>query len=235
MTPYVPTTARYHADSLRVRYYADPAAGPTSFTVYDDDGQSGLTGRIGAYELLAFTGRTTNTQADIRIVPGGNGYQGAPAWRSVELLLPRVAAAPSAVVINGETVPTADWQYEAATSTLRLHLLLMRQPVTVSVRGLRLRTAATPAPPQTLTLEAPDNRTFGGGTQLHYTLHRAGQTGPLRIFNAAGQLVRTLAPATAAGSHRLTWNADDAQNRPVPGGVYWAELAGQRQRLVLLR
>jgi len=235
MTPYVPTTARYHADSLRVRYYADPAAGRTSFTLYDDNGKSGLTQRTGAYELLAFTGLTTRTQADIRVVPGGNSYESAPAWRNVELLVPRVAAAPSAVVINGETVPDTEWQYDAAAGTLRLQFLLARQPVTVSIRGLRLRTIPTSTPPELLTLEAPDNRTFSSAVQLRYTLHQAGALGPLRIFNAQNQLIRTLTPATEAGSHTLTWNADDAQHRPVSGGVYWAELAGQRQRLVLIR
>ncbi|SHK96452.1 TIM-barrel domain-containing protein [Hymenobacter psychrotolerans] len=235
MTPYVPSTAYYRSDSLRLRYYADPAAGRTSFTLYDDDGKSALTQRTGAFELIAFSGSTTRTQADIRIVPGGQGYEGAPAWRSVELLIPRVAAAPSAVLINNETVPATEWQYDAA-GTLRLHFLLERRPVTVSVRGLRLNTAPTAALPETVTLEAPDNRTFSGPVALPYTLHAAGRPGILRIVDATGRVVRTLTPAaTEAGSHTIIWHADDAQGRPVAGGVYWAELAGQRQRLVLMQ
>ncbi|MBD2714903.1 DUF5110 domain-containing protein [Microvirga sp. STR05] len=236
MTPYVPTTTQYHSDSLRLRYYADPAAGRTSFTLYDDDGKSALTQRTGAFELVAFSGTTTRTQADIRIVPGGQGYEGAPLWRSVELLIPRVAAAPAAVLINNETVPATEWQFDAATATLRLRFLLERKPVTVSVRGLRLNTSPAAARPELLTLEAPDNRIFSGRVALPYTLHAASQPGPLRILDATGRVVRTLTlPTTEAGSHTVVWDAADAQGRPVAGGVYWAELAGQRQRLVVVQ
>jgi len=235
MAPYVSNTARYKADSLRVRYYADPAAGSTSFTLYDDNGKSASALQTGAYQLLAFSGNTTPTQTDIRVVPRGQGYEGAPAQRNVELLIPRVAAAPTSILLNDSTLPATDWQYDTAAGTLRLRFPLERQPVSISVRGLRLNTTPTAAPAEALTLEVPDNRTFSNRAELRYTLHRVGQPGPLRIFDAAGRLVRTLNPATEAGSHTLAWNADDMQGKPVGGGVYWAELAGQRQRLVLVR
>ncbi|WBA43816.1 TIM-barrel domain-containing protein [Hymenobacter canadensis] len=234
MTPYVPTTARYHPDSLRVRYYADPAAGRSTFTVYDDDGKTATVAHTGAYALLAFSGLTTATQADIRVVPGGQSYPGAPTRRHIELLIPRVVAAPAAVLLNEEPLPASAWEFEAATSTLRLRFELARQPATVSVRGLRLHTAPTVAQPEPLTLEAPENRTFTGRTTLRYTVHQATQPDTLRIFDATGRLVRSLPAATTPGAHALVWPADNDQHQPVAGGVYLAELAGQRQRLVVV-
>jgi flagellar hook assembly protein FlgD len=85
-----------------------------------------------------------------------------------------------------------------------------------------------------VSLEAPRSRTFSGSERLPYTLFSAGQY-PLVIKNAAGEIVKTLPTETSAGSHIITWNADDQQGQPVPGGVYWAEMNGQHQRLVLLR
>ncbi|SHI54570.1 Alpha-glucosidase, glycosyl hydrolase family GH31 [Hymenobacter daecheongensis DSM 21074] len=237
LAPYVPTTARYRTDTLRVRYYADPAVPTSSFALYDDDGKSGLVAQTGLYQLLAFQGKTSATQTDIRVSVRGKAYPNAPAWRSIELLIPRVAAAPTAVLLDGETVPATEWQYEAATRQLRLRFLLESKPVTVSVQGLRLNTAPLrDIAPEAATLEAPDNRTFGGSTTLRYSLTTPG-TYPIRIRNAAGTLVRTLTAAgpQPAGTHSLPWNGLDAAGRPLPGGVYWAEMNGQHQRLVLLR
>ena len=125
------------------------------------------------------------------------------------------------------------------THELELHFL-MNARVAVRLSGLRLLTAPAPGlDPETLTLEAPDNRRFGpGGTRLHYTRHAPGPAeaaaaAPLRIRNALGAVVRELPLAAAAGAHALAWDGRDAARRPVPPGVYVADAAGQHQRLVV--
>ncbi|UYZ63406.1 TIM-barrel domain-containing protein [Hymenobacter weizhouensis] len=238
LTRYAPTTADYRPDTLQVRYYADAAAGPTTYTLYDDDGHSAQAPQSGQYQLVSFQGYTTATQATITAAVQGQPYEGAPGRRTVALLLPRVAQEPAAVQLNGATLPPTGYEYNATARTLLVRFPLEAgQPATVRVQGLVLNT--TPAPnlsPEALTLEAPDSRTFGPaeGTALRYTLHQPGQPGPLRILNARGQVIRTLQPATETGPHTLRWNAISDQGRFVPGGVYWAELAGQRQRLVVI-
>ncbi len=73
---------------------------------------------------------------------------------------------------------------------------------------------------------------------------RFGLTAPasvsLEVIDSAGRSVsRSQLGTLAAGDHRLPWNARDAANRPLPGGVYFARLAvGGRSevtRLVLIR
>lgn len=234
MAPYVNTTARYRTDTLRVRFYADPSAGQSSFTMYEDDGKSAQAQQQNAYQLIAFAGQTTAATTSLRVAVRGT-YPGAPAQRTVELLIPRVAAVPAAVLLQNTALPAAAWQYDAASQSLRLRFPLSKQPVVISIPGLRLDTTpAINSAPEPLVLEAPNNRTFSGSVQLRYTLFVAGQY-PLVIKNAAGEIVKTLPTETTAGSHTITWNSDDQQGQPVPGGVYWAEMNGQHQRLVLLR
>ncbi|WP_157547489.1 TIM-barrel domain-containing protein [Hymenobacter sp. DG25A] len=234
LAPYVNTTARYRTDTLRVRFYADPTVKTSSFTMYEDDGKSALAQQQNAYQLIAFEGNVTARGTTLRVAVRGT-YPGAPTQRTVELLIPRVAAAPAAVLLNNNAQAATTWQYDAASQSLRLRFPLGTQPVVISIPGLQLDTTpATNLAPEAVSLEAPNNRTFSGSVRLPYTLFSAGQY-PLVIKNAAGEIVKTLPTETSAGSHIITWNADDQQGQPVPGGVYWAEMNGQHQRLVLLR
>ncbi|WP_400194000.1 TIM-barrel domain-containing protein [Hymenobacter sp. B81] len=235
MTAYVPSTAQYRTDTLRVRYYADATVPSSSFVQYEDDGRTANAHASGAYQTISYLGQTAPAATALTVQLQGPGYAGAPAQRTVELLIPRVATAPPAVLLGGTALPAAAWKYHAEAHILQVFFPLSAEATTVSVPGLRLD--ATPsryADPDPVTLEAPANRTFSGRVELRYTLHQPGQNGPLRIVDGQGRLVRTLPTASTAGAHTLAWSATDAQNAPLPGGVYWAELAGQRQRLVLL-
>ncbi|MCB2407636.1 TIM-barrel domain-containing protein [Hymenobacter lucidus] len=236
MAPYVTSTARYRTDTLNVRYYADPTVLESSFTLYDDDGKSAGAIRSGTFDLISFTGKLTAGLAKIQIRLSGNGYPTAPAWRTINLEIPRVKAAPTAVIIDEQTVPATDWQYEPAHQMLRLRCLLSEKDVTILVRSLQLdATVTSTATPEVLTLEAPGSRQFSTGTELRYTLHTPGSY-PLLIRNSRGETVRTFPqPLQSAGLHTVAWNGTDAQGRSLPNGVYTAEMHGQHQRLVLLR
>ncbi|TYZ14297.1 DUF5110 domain-containing protein [Hymenobacter lutimineralis] len=232
LAPYVPTTARYRTDTLRVRYYADPSVRESSFTMYEDDGKSREVAE--QFQLLAFEGSTSTTGTSLRVAVRGT-YPGAPTTRTVELLIPRVAATPAAIQLNQATLPATDWQYAEAKHTLRVRFPLGAQPVQLTVPGLQLDTTpAADLTPEVVELQTPSNRTFGGSTQLNYALYQPGHYA-LMIRNSQGELVKTLPLAAEAGAHQVPWNGDDVQGRPVPGGVYWAELLGQHQRLVLVR
>jgi len=54
----------------------------------------------------------------------------------------------------------------------------------------------------------------------------------LTVYNAAGQLVKTLVNGhLASGSHQVVWNASDETGKPVAGGVYFYRLtAGAQDR-----
>jgi flagellar hook assembly protein FlgD len=54
----------------------------------------------------------------------------------------------------------------------------------------------------------------------------------LTVYNAAGQLVKTLVDGhLASGSHQVIWNATDETGKSVAGGVYFYRLtAGAQDR-----
>jgi flagellar hook assembly protein FlgD len=50
----------------------------------------------------------------------------------------------------------------------------------------------------------------------------------LRIYNAAGQLIKTLVDSYKdAGTHRVVWNGLDEQGHLVAHGVYFYQLQGE--------
>ena len=238
MTAYRPSTDLYRPDTLQLRYYADPGTPKSSFTIYEDDGHSAQALVKSRFELLTLTGHYGAAQTDIQLKTNGGRYPGQPARRVVQLLVPRVAAAPTAVLLNGQVVSASAVVYDAVRRELRVEFVLPTEGATLSLRGLQLNTAPAPdADPETLTLEAPDSRSFGaGGTRLYYTRHQAASAADadlLLVRDARGEVVRTLPLATDAGAHTLAFDAHDAQGRPLPPGVYWAEVAGQHQRLIV--
>ena len=99
-------------------------------------------------------------------------------------------------------------------------------------------TTPVPAVPNRLYQNAPNP--FNPETTIRYSVASPGQV-TIRIFNAAGALVRTLVdkPETT-GSHSVRWNATDNSGRRLGSGVYFYEIqtaGGFRaaRKLVLLK
>ena len=236
MTAYRPSTDQFRADTLLLRYYPDAGAPNSSFTLYEDDGHSAQALARSEFDLLALSGHFDAAQTIVKLHAKGGHYAGQPARRTVQLLVARVAAAPTTVLLDGQPLPTAAVAFAPATSELRIAFAFAKPAAILELRGLRLNTAPAPnTAPEPLTLEAPDQRSFGPrGTTLRYSRQAPGAA-ELRICNAQGMLVRTLSLAVATGPHTLPWNTCDATGRPLPPGVYTAETAGQHQRLILTR
>ena len=65
---------------------------------------------------------------------------------------------------------------------------------------------------------------FNGGTLIPLALPEAGGVA-LRIYNLAGQAVRTLVSgALPAGRHQVVWDGRDEQGRELGSGVYLVRL-----------
>ncbi len=99
-------------------------------------------------------------------------------------------------------------------------------------------TAPAPAVPNRLYQNAPNP--FNPETTIRYSVASPGRV-TIRIFDAAGRLVRTLVdqPETV-GSHTVRWNATDNSGRRLGSGVYFYEIqtaSGFRaaRKLVLLK
>jgi oligosaccharide 4-alpha-D-glucosyltransferase len=237
MTAYRPSTAQYRPDTLLLRYYPDPSAPESEFTMYDDDGHSAKALARHQYETLTARGFCTPAQTDVILSSNGE-YLGQPAFRFLRLLVQRVAAPPTAIYFDEKPVPAEGYSYDPVKHELEVHFL-MNAGVAVRLSGLKILTSAAPdSAPEALALEGPDSRSFGpGGTTLRYTRHTAAPAGAsfLRIRNAQGSVMRTLPLDTTAGTHALPWDGRDDAGRAVSPGVYVAEVAGQHQRLILTR
>ena len=238
-TAYRPSTARYRPDTLLLRYYPDPRQADSEFTMYDDDGHSAQALARHQYELLSVRGFYAPRQTDVLLSSAGE-YPGQPVFRLLRLLVQRVAAPPTAVLLDGVVAPAEAFTYRPATHELEVHLL-MNAGVAISLQGLRLLTAPLPdLDPDALTLEAADNYGRFGPAQpllLPCTRHVAAAEGEAEtavVIRDARGTVRASQPLpAAAGPHRLRFAATDGTGQPLPPGIYWAEVAGQHQRLVV--
>jgi oligosaccharide 4-alpha-D-glucosyltransferase len=234
MTTYRPSTATYRPDTLLMRYFPDAQVRTSAFTVYEDDGHSAQALAQKQYATVQFSGATTLETTTIEAFVAGT-YPGAPAQRLVQLRVARVAAAPTAMQLGGQPLATNAWHYDAARHELHIAFPLTKQ-ASLTITGLRLLTQpAGQTDPETLTLTAPDSRTFSSAVGLHYERYQAAASPtPLHIRDGRGQLVRELPTEASTGPHTLTWDGRDAQGRPAAPGLYDVELAGQHQRLVRL-
>jgi hypothetical protein len=77
----------------------------------------------------------------------------------------------------------------------------------------------------TARLDPPRPNPFEGGTVLRYHL-RAPEDASVRVFDAAGRLVRILAGGShPAGAHTVVWDGRDAGGALVTSGVYFCRLS----------
>ena len=238
MTAYRSSTAAFRPDTLVVKYFPDLQVPMSGFEVYEDDGHSAQVLATKQYASVQLTG---SCQADhTTILAQLNGsYPGAPATRLVQLRVSRVAVAPTAVLLGEQNQPLAAtaWHYDAERHELRLAATVTPDEETIiTIPNLRLLT--TPVAnldPETLTLTAPDSRTFTDEATIHYTRYTVvGQPEMLHIRDQRGRVVRELPTLAAPGPQTLRWDGRDAQGRAMPAGVYVAEVAGQHQRLLRL-
>ncbi|RZL13295.1 MAG: DUF5110 domain-containing protein, partial [Hymenobacter sp.] len=231
MTAYRAHTNAFRPDTLLLRYFPDYQSSNSVFTLYEDDGHSAQAVAQRQYATIQMIGKCSTTQTTFWANVTGT-YPDAPAKRWLQLRVARVAAAPAAVLLDGQPLAASAWQYDAAQHELRLQVAL-NQHALITLTGLRLLTQpAAQLDPETLTLTAPDSRTFTGEAAIHYLRYTTtGQPETLRIRDQRGRLVRELLTLAATGPQTIHWDGRDAQGSAVPAGVYVAEVAGQHQVL----
>ncbi|HEX7319564.1 MAG TPA: T9SS type A sorting domain-containing protein [bacterium] len=82
---------------------------------------------------------------------------------------------------------------------------------------------------------------FSKQLTIHYALSTKDEKAVLRIFDAAGRLVRSysLSGAYSIVPSVITWYGDDEAGRPVPAGIYFCRLDGAQpsvlEKLIFLR
>lgn len=102
-----------------------------------------------------------------------------------------------------------------------------------------VRVADDAVPEVAFGLSAPYPNPSRDGTQIRFSLPQAGPC-ELRVFNIAGQLVKTLLNNNLpTGTHDLTWDGTNERQEEASSGVYLFQLSHQQrqtqQRFILVR
>ena len=98
-------------------------------------------------------------------------------------------------------------------------------PVVMNVNALV--DAPGDGPPAAFALGAAVPNPFNPATTISFAVPAGGGAIDLRVFDAAGRLVRTLRRDFApAGLHRVVWNGIDDDGAPAASGVYFTRLLG---------
>ena len=191
------------------------------FTLYEDEGDN-ENYKDGACTWTTFSQHRSATAVDVQIAPREGSFEGMPTDRAYTFQFLGMAAAPTAVSINGEAIPEADIAWDEATHVISVHV-----PAVACSAAVALHVEA-PTLPAVSVDEQPVGRTYppydgavtastlwvagsavpGGVQQLepypdgtqrfHGTLH----AGTLRIINAADEVsaTRYVAPRYASAS-----------------------------------
>jgi alpha-glucosidase (family GH31 glycosyl hydrolase) len=247
MVPPIETTRDYATDTLIVQYYPDPAMPTSSYTMYEDDGETPDAYANQHYETLDLAANLSGSSADFDLLRVNHGYPGAPSQRRMYLQTHRVAAPPAAVQWNGNSLPMATSlpDLEAADSAFyfdgsshRLHVAFhwASEETSVSVQGLELLSSPErpAAQPEQLELLPSFPNPFNSTTTISFTLPTAEHVS-IKVFDMQGRLVRTvLAGLQMAGEHRVTLEAGS-----LASGIYFCRLTtaavSRTRKLVLLR
>ena len=109
----------------------------------------------------------------------------------------------------------------------------------INVQLMPVQTAVGDGPGMATALHPNHPNPFNPSTTIRYELAAAGDV-RLRVFDAAGRLVRTLVDAReGAGAHDVVFDGRDDAGRPMASGVYFYRLdagsATQTRKMVLLK
>ncbi|MDH4036476.1 MAG: T9SS type A sorting domain-containing protein [Candidatus Krumholzibacteria bacterium] len=123
--------------------------------------------------------------------------------------------------------------------TLEVNLTYGTETCNTNVQLMPIQTAVGDGPNLATTLHTNHPNPFNPSTTIRYELAAAGDV-RLRVFDAAGRLVRTLVETSqGAGAHDVTFDGRDDAGRPMASGVYFYRLdAGtttQTRKMVLLK
>lgn len=92
-------TEKYQSDNLSITYFPDSS--DSSYTMYDDDGNTNLSLEKGMYELLHFQATVKEGKYIVQVSSNGGVFDTRPSTRNILLTIPGMVREPLLVKING--------------------------------------------------------------------------------------------------------------------------------------
>jgi oligosaccharide 4-alpha-D-glucosyltransferase len=111
----------YTGDSLTVVYV--PSPGASSYTLFNDDGESPNSLRNNQFELITFhSSGLKNNKITIHISSNGGNYKGKPDRHIIQLSIP-LHKKPSVIYLNDKQLTKNQWYYEDGKLNYTLHFI----------------------------------------------------------------------------------------------------------------
>lgn len=120
----------YNPDNLVIYHYPDNK--PSSFTLFDDDLHSTGTLAEGHHRLIRFESKPEETRCEIKVQAEGT-FAGASLAKDYTLVLQGMQINPSAVKVNGMAAEGANYDSDAMTLTIPLHIADINNATVVTI------------------------------------------------------------------------------------------------------
>jgi len=232
-TELVYSTDQYDAAQLDIWYYPDPQQPQSTYTLYNDDGQSPQALDAGQFEQIAFEALHHPDSTLIRVEQSGE-FDGLPAERELSFRIKNIALSPQSVRVNGTALPILanqqDYEntlraayYDGADEELLIRLDWANEELAIVIRSLLTTDAPPTSAPQALSLQAYPT-IVQQKTTVNYHLPRAGRY-RMELIDLQGSVQSTLLDGRLpGGAHQLQW----ALPGGLPKGIYYLRLSSSR-------
>ncbi|MBU3713692.1 MAG: DUF5110 domain-containing protein [Ferruginibacter sp.] len=122
-------TEEYGEKPLTVNYY--PSAKPSSYDLYEDDGENADAINSNQFELITFKSSGVKKSTTISITGNGGTYKGMHSKRKITLNMPNFPAVQS-VLINGKKIPSKSFLNEKING-ISIPLEYMHKPIVINL------------------------------------------------------------------------------------------------------
>lgn len=125
MSPGLTNTMQYNPAKVEVAFFS--SSKPSSYTMYDDDGQTNKSWEKRQYQLLKFS---SNGKGTIVVEKDGGSYTGMPKNRAITFRIYNVAKGPQKVTVNGKAIQKS---YDGASKQLVFNVVFSSKSLTIKL------------------------------------------------------------------------------------------------------
>jgi len=118
MSVHTESTASYSINSFELHYYADPMTRKSTYSLYNDDGETPDAYTKGSYEIMTFTADNSEDHVKINLIKQTTYSEYAKTKNVVKLMVHNLKVRPLQIVVNGEVVKAKDISWNPITNKL---------------------------------------------------------------------------------------------------------------------
>lgn len=118
MSVHTESTAGYSINSFELHYYADPMTRKSTYSLYNDDGETPDAYTKGSYEIMTFTADNSEDHVKINLIKQTTYSEYAKTKNVVKLMVHNLKVRPLQIVVNGKVVKAKDISWNPITNKL---------------------------------------------------------------------------------------------------------------------